>query len=118
MGEFKNMYVKIPLLQVIKDVSIDNNLINEECFKRSGRRKRDAPTINFVGKLSDLLLGKVISQKCLDLGSLIEDVNIGSTINVMNKETMLNINLQGALRKTTKVLQLADRSIITLEEFI
>ena len=70
------------------------------------------------------MLGRVISQNYLDPGSPLVDVNInniavpitsidlGSTINVMTMETMLKLNLQGASRKTTTILQLADRSTI------
>jgi len=45
-------------------------------------------------------------------------INLGATSNVMTKETMLKLNLQGSLRKTTIVLQLADRSTITLEGIV
>eukprot|EP00253_Pinus_taeda_P026388 PITA_26388 len=71
------------------------------------------------------MLGKVICLKYLDPGSPVVDVHIngtifqhtlidlGAAINVMTKDTMLNLNLQGSFRKTTTVLQLADRSIVT-----
>ncbi len=49
LGELKNLCVKIPLLQEIKDVPIYNKLIKEKFFKHPGRRKRDAPTINVIG---------------------------------------------------------------------
>jgi len=100
-------------------------LIKEKCFKHPRRRRRDAPTINVIGQLSDLMLGQVICPKYLDLGSLVVDVHINGTIvphtlidlrvaiNVMTKDTMLKLNLQGSLRKTTIVLQLADRSTVT-----
>ena len=39
LDELKNLCVKIPLLQAIKEIPIYNNLINESCFKRSGRIK-------------------------------------------------------------------------------
>jgi len=119
--------VKIPLLQAIKDVPIYNKMIKEKCFRHPGRCKRDAPTINVIGQLSDLMLGQVICLKYLDLGSPVVDVHIngtiilhtlidlGATINVMTKDTMLKLNLQGSLRKTTTILQLADRSIVTPE---
>jgi len=70
------------------------------------------------------MLGRVISPKYLDIGSAVVDVHIYSilvpntliylraTINVMTRETMLKLNLQGALRNTTTVLQLADRSTV------
>ena len=57
LGELKNICVKIPLLQAINDVPIYNNLIKDKCFKHLGRRKRDTPTINVIGKLYDLMLG-------------------------------------------------------------
>ena len=49
LGELKNICVKIPLLQAIKDVPIYNKLIKENCFKHLGRQKRDTPTINVIG---------------------------------------------------------------------
>eukprot|EP00253_Pinus_taeda_P029422 PITA_29422 len=127
LGEIKQLCVKIPLLQAIKDVPIYNRLIKEKCFRHPGRRKRDAPTINVIGKLSDLMLGQVICPKDLDPESPVVDVHIngtiiphtlidlGAAINVMTRDTMLKINLQGSLRKTSTVLQLADCSTMTPE---
>eukprot|EP00253_Pinus_taeda_P025274 PITA_25274 len=116
LGELKQLCVKIPLLQAIKYVLIYNKLIKEKFFRHPGRCKRDAPTINVIGQLSDLMLGQVIRLKYLDPGSLVVDVHIngtliphtlidlGATINVMTKDTMIKLNLQGSLRKTTTVL--------------
>jgi len=130
LGKLKHLCVKIPLLQAIKDVSIYNKLIKEKCFRHPGRRKRDAPTINVIGQLSDLMLGQIIYPKYLDHGSPIVDVHIngtmishtlidlGATINVMTKVTMLKLNLRGCLRKTTTVLQLAYRSTATPEGIV
>ena len=42
-------------------------------------------------------------------------IDLGAAINVMTKDTMLKLNLQGSLRNTTTVLQLADHSTVTLE---
>ena len=64
------------------------------------------------------MLGKVIFPNYLGSGSPVLDVHIdgvtvpntlidlGAAINVMTKETMLKLSLQGILRKTTIVLQL------------
>eukprot|EP00253_Pinus_taeda_P019096 PITA_19096 len=105
LGELQNLCVKIPLLQAFKDVLIYNKLIKEKCFKHPGRRKMDAPAINFIGQLSNLMLGQEICPKYLEPGSPIVDVHInvtivphtlidlGATINVMTKETMLKLNL-------------------------
>ena len=40
-------------------------------------------------------------------------IDLGAAINMMKKDTMLKLNLQGSLRKTTTVLQLADGSTVT-----
>jgi len=76
------------------------------------------------------MLGTMIYAKCVDHVSLVVDVHIdaiivphtlidfGVAINVMTKENMLKLNLQGSLRKTTIVLQLADRSTIDPEGVI
>ena len=73
------------------------------------------------------MLGQIICPKYLEPGSPVVDVHINGTIvphtlidlraaiNVMTKDTMLKLNLQGSLRKTTTILQLADHSIVTLE---
>ena len=63
LGELKNLCVKILLLQAIKDVPIYNKLIKEKCLKHPGRPKKDTPTINVIGKLSDLMFGRVIFPK-------------------------------------------------------
>jgi len=130
MGELKNICVKIPFLQAIKDVPIYNKLIKEKFFKHPRRRKRDAPTINVIGQLPDLMLGLVIYPKYLEPRSPVVDVQINSTIvlhtlidlcasiNVMTKHTMLKLNLQGSLRKNTTVLKLADHSRVTPEGIV
>lgn len=45
-------------------------------------------------------------------------IELGATISVMTKETMLNINLQWVFSNTTIVLLLVDRSTIDHEGFI
>ena len=62
----------------------------------------------------------------LDPGSLVVDVHIdgiivpnsqidlGVVVNVMTRENMLKLNLQGTFKRTTTVLQLVDRSRVTL----
>jgi len=73
------------------------------------------------------MLGRVIFSKYLDPVSPVVDVHIdgiivphtlidlGDAINVMTKETTLKLNLQGSLRKTTTILQLADKSTVAPE---
>ena len=45
-------------------------------------------------------------------------IDLGAAINIMTKETMLKLDLQGTLRKTTTFLQLAYRSTVTSEEIV
>lgn len=127
LGELKKLCVKIPLLQAIKNVPIYNNIIKDKWFEHLWRRNKDIPTINVIGQLSDLMSRRVICPNYLDPRSIVVDVhidgiivprtliNIGAPINVMTKETMIKLNLQGSLRKTTTVMKLADRSIVTPE---
>jgi len=101
LDELKNLCVKIPLLQAIKDVPIYNKLIKEKFFKHPRRIKKDTPTINVIGQLSDLMLVRVIFLKYLDLESPLVDLHIdgiivthtlidlGAAINVMTKELCL-----------------------------
>jgi hypothetical protein len=108
LGELKNLCVKIPLLQAIKDVPIYNRFIKEECIKRPGRKRKDTPTINVIGQLVDLMLGRIIVPKYLDPGiplvnvhinkTLIQNtlIDLGVAINVMTRDTMLRLNLQGS----------------------
>ena len=73
------------------------------------------------------MLGQVICPKYLDPGIPVVDVhingtmiphtliNLGDAINVLTKDTMLKLNLQGSLRKTRTMLQLADQTTMTPE---
>ena len=45
-------------------------------------------------------------------------IYLGVAINVMTKDTMLKLNLQSSLRKTTMVLQLENRSTVTPEGIV
>eukprot|EP00253_Pinus_taeda_P006126 PITA_06126 len=117
-------------LTAIKEVPTYNKLIKEKCFRHLGRRKKDASTIKVIGQMFDLMLGQVICPKYFDPGSPVVDVHIngtiiphtlidlGATINDMTRDTMLKLNLQSSLRKTSTVLQLEDRSTVTLEGIV
>jgi len=45
-------------------------------------------------------------------------IDLGAAINIMTKDTMLKLNLQGSLRKTSTVLQLEDHSTVTPEGIV
>lgn len=52
------------------------------------------------------IIGTIIPHTLIDLGA---------AINMMTRDTMLKLNLQGSLRNTSTVLQLADGSTVTPE---
>ena len=76
------------------------------------------------------MLGQVICPKYLDPGSPVVDLHIndtiiphtlidlGAAINVMSRDTMLKLNLQSSLRKTSTMLQLGDHSTVTPEGIV
>ena len=45
-------------------------------------------------------------------------IDLDASINVMTKDTMLKLNLQGSLRKTMTMLQLANNSTVTPEGIV
>jgi hypothetical protein len=105
-------------------VPLLNIFIKEECIRRPRRKIKDIPTINVTGQLADLMIGKITVPKYLDPGiplvnvhinkTLIQNtlIDLGAAINVMTKDTMLKLNVQGFLRDTPTILQFADRSTI------
>ena len=55
LNELKNIYVKIPLLQAIKDITIYRKVIKELCIKRPGKKQKDSLTIHVIGKMSECM---------------------------------------------------------------
>ena len=55
LDELKNLYVKIPLLWVIREIPIYNKFIKETCVKGLGRNKRYPYTINVLALLISCL---------------------------------------------------------------
>lgn len=126
LDELKNTYVKIPLLQAIKDILIYAKTIKELCIKKSSRRNKDPPTIQVIGSLSSLMSTNIAIEKYVDLGIPIVTISInkflvpntliylGAAVNVMTMETMKHLNLNNII-PTTTALKLADRSKVVLE---
>jgi hypothetical protein len=50
--ELRNVCVKIPLLQAIKDIPIYAKIIRDLCIKNRGRKRKEPPVIKVVGQLS------------------------------------------------------------------
>ena len=96
--ELQNVCIKIPLLQAIKDIPIYAKIIRDICLKKPGRKKKEPPLIQVVGKLSEFIYE--MPYKYNDLGNPVATVEIngislpntlidlGATINVMPFDTM------------------------------
>ena len=69
LGESKNLYVKIPLLQALHDVPFYGRTIQDMCTRKPGRKPRDPPTVHVIGKLSKLIMGKTLLAKYDDPGN-------------------------------------------------
>jgi hypothetical protein len=70
VGELKNLYIKIPLLQSLQDIPIYVKMIKELCGRKPIRKIRDPSSIVcVVGALSDLILGRQEPVKYADPGN-------------------------------------------------
>ncbi len=80
LGELKNLYIKIPLLQVIQNVLIYAKTIKDIYVKKPGRKPKDPLTVHVVGDLSMLMSCKIPLVKYGDPGSPNVTVQIGQNI--------------------------------------
>jgi len=123
LDELKNVCIKIPLLQAIRKIPILAKTISELSLKRPGRNPRDTRKIHLVGKIADIMMGKITMQKYVDPGSPIVKthsngveitntlIDLGVAINIMSRNTMEQLKIPNLLFTPT-LHQLANRSII------
>jgi hypothetical protein len=124
VGELKNLYIKIPLLQALQDILIYAKTIKELCGRKPVRKiKNSSSTVHVVGALSDLILGRQEPVKYADPGNPIVTVQIqgcsfpntlvdlGAAINILTMETC-NILGFDSFEPTPIMLQLVDRSVV------
>ena len=95
LNELKHIYVKILLLQAIKDIPIYSKVIKELCIKRPGKKQKDPLTIHVIGEMSEYMSDQSQIAKYTNPGALVVTViinntaidntliNLGSTINMM-----------------------------------
>ena len=126
LDELKNVYIKIPLLQAIKDIPIYTKAIKDMCLKKPARKRIDRQTIHVIGHLAGLMTNTISMEKYVDpsipkVTTIINNIQIpntlidlGAAINVMTLETMRTLQLIN-LQHTTIVLELADRSKVIPE---
>jgi len=123
LDELKNVCIIISLLQAIKEIPILAKTIKELSMKKPGRKTKEIKIIQMVGKIADIMMGKIAIQKYVDPGSPVVKthmngveipntyIDLGAEINIMSKQTMEQLKLPNLLYTPT-LLQLADRSII------
>jgi hypothetical protein len=124
VGELKNLYIKIPLLQALRDIPIYAKMIKELCGRKPVKKiKKPSSTVRVVGALSDLILGRKELVKYADPGNPIVIVQIqgcsfpntlvylGVSINIQTMETCNTLGFN-SFEPTTIMLLLADRSIV------
>ena len=61
--QLRNLCVKIPLLQAIKDIPILDKTIKELCLKKPSRKRKQPMKIQVVGQLAKLMTNKPILLK-------------------------------------------------------
>jgi hypothetical protein len=55
ISKLRNVCIKVPLLQAIKDIPIYAKTIRELFLKKPGRKKIEPTTIQFIGRSTDLM---------------------------------------------------------------
>jgi hypothetical protein len=114
LGELQNLYVKIPLLQALRDVPIYARTMRDICVKKPGRKTKDPLTVHVMGDLSALMSGKTPPVKYGDPGHPTVTVQVGKTIiprvlvdlgaaiNIMTLEELLALYLKSGCGHVSK----------------
>ena len=76
LDELKNICIKIPLLQDMKEIPIFAKTIKAICIIKPGRKRKAIKKIQLVGKIAYIMIGKPIIQRSLDPSSLIAKIHI------------------------------------------
>jgi hypothetical protein len=116
LGELQNLYVKIPLLQALRDVPIYARTMRDICVKKLSRKTKYPLTVHVMGDLSALMSGKAPPVKCGDpnhptvtvqIGKTIIPrvlVDLGAAINIMTLETSQLLQPKDEIRDTQTIL--------------
>lgn len=126
LDEMRNVYVKILLLQTIKDIPIYTKAIKELYLKKPAKKRFDPQTIHVINNLAGLMSNVISMEKYVDPGiprvtEIINKISIpntlvdlGAAINVMTLDVMKILQLTN-LQSTPIVLELANRSKVIPE---
>ena len=82
-SELQNLFIKIPLLQAIKEIPIFTKIIKEICLKKPKRNKLEPQTIQFVGRATKLMTGCVSMENYTDLVNPVVSVKMGNFHSLM-----------------------------------
>ncbi len=74
--KLRNVRVKIPLLQALKDILIYAKTVRELCLKNPGRKRKDPSTIHLIGESVDLIIKNNLAMKYIDPGNPIVSMHI------------------------------------------
>eukprot|EP00253_Pinus_taeda_P007729 PITA_07729 len=130
LGELQNLYVKIPLLQALRDVPIYARTVRDICIKKPGRKAKEPLIVHVMGELTALMTEKDPPVKYGDPGHPTVTVQVGKTfvskvlvdlgaaINIMTLETTQLLQLKHLIRETPTILELANRFTIKPEGVI
>lgn len=66
LDELKNVCIKFPLLQAIMEIPILAKPIKELSMKKPRRKTKEVKRIQRVGKIADIMMGKISIQKYVD----------------------------------------------------
>lgn len=85
LDELKNVYIKFPLLQAIKDIPIYTKAIKEPCLKKPTRKRVDPQTIHVIGHLVGLMTNTISMEKYVDpsiprVTTIINNIQIPNTL--------------------------------------
>jgi len=80
LGELQNLYVKIPLLQALRDVPIYARTVRGIFIKKPGRKVKDPLIVHVMGDLAALMTGKFPAIKYGDPGHPMVIVQVGKNI--------------------------------------
>lgn len=105
MKELRNVYVKIPLLQAIKDVPIYTKVIRGLFIKKPSRKQKDLPTIHLVGQFFYYLLGNLPILKYANPGNPVVTISINNTL-IGNTLIDLGVAINIMTWHTMEILQL------------
>ena len=105
LREMQNLYVKIPLLQALRDVPIYARTVRDICIKKPGRKAKDPLTVHVMGDLAALMSEKNPPVKYGDPGDPTVTVQVGKTF-VSRVLVDLGAAINIMTLETTQLLQL------------